>query len=241
MKKIKALALFSGGLDSVLAAKVVADQEVHVEAIYFVNAFLSGYKDDINTDSHPVQTDIACQIGVKLHIVDIARAHLQVVQKPVYGYGEHMNPCIDCRIFMLKEAKEFMQKHNFSFIISGEVLGQRPMSQRREALNIIDRDADCKGLILRPLSARLLKPTLAEEKTWVDREKLYSFSGRSRKPQIALAQKLGIQKYLTPAGGCLLTEPEFAKKFKDLCALGKVDVREVQLLKIGRHFHLPCC
>lgn len=220
-----------------LAARIVVELGVDVEAVYFVNAFLQGYRDRATMGSYPVLAEIAREAGIRLHVVDIARAHLQIVQSPKYGYGEHMNPCIDCRIIMLKQAKEFMQKNGFSFIVSGEVLGQRPMSQRREALNIIDRDADCKGLILRPLCAKLLKPTSAEEKGWVDREKLCSFSGRSRKPQLVLAQELGVKKHLAPAGGCLLTDPAFARKFRNLCGLGKVDVRQVQLLKIGRHFY----
>lgn len=149
-----------------------------------------------------------------------------------------MNPCIDCRILMLKKAKAYMQSHRFHFLISGEVLGQRPMSQRKDTLNIIERDADVKGLILRPLSAKKLAPTLAEVKGWVDRDKLFDFSGRSRKPQLALSKKLGIKEYLTPAGGCLLTEVEFARKFRDLLASGKVDLDGVRLLKAGRHFRL---
>jgi len=129
-----------------------------------------------------------------------------------------------------------MQSRGFSFLISGEVLGQRPMSQRKDALNIIDRDAQVKGLVLRPLSAKLLKPTVAEERGWVNRDKLFDFSGRSRKPQLALAEKLGVKEYLTPAGGCLLTDIEFARKFEDLSTSGAFDLDDIQLLKLGRHF-----
>ncbi len=243
---VKALALFSGGLDSVLSAKLILELGIETEAVYFLNAFLSGPPDC------PQQIRAAAQLGLKLHILDISQAHLELVQKPRYGYGENMNPCIDCRILMLKEAKAYMRSHNFSFLISGEVLGQRPMSQRKDTLNVIDRDADVKGLVLRPLSAKKLAPTFAEEKGWVDRDKLFDFSGRSRKPQLALAKKLGLKEYLTPAGGCLLTEAGFVRRFRDLLApfqmqeeddrvfgtgqaCGKVSLGDVQLLKVGRH------
>jgi len=228
---VKALALFSGGLDSALAAKIVLDQGVQVEALYFVNAFLP-------TQHNTEMSRWAGQLGAKLHILDISQPHLELVRSPRYGYGGNMNPCIDCRILMLKKAKAYMQSHRFHFLISGEVLGQRPMSQRKDTLNIIERDADVKGLLLRPLSAKKLAPTLAEVKGWVDRDKLFDFSGRSRKPQLALSKRLGIKEYLTPAGGCLLTEVEFARKFRDLLASGKVDLDGVRLLKAGRHFRL---
>jgi len=234
--KAKALALFSGGLDSTLAAKIVKDQGLEVEAVHFVNAFLSGYKprqEDLGLGLQRRQTK---KLGIKLNIVDISCAHLELVLNPRYGYGENMNPCIDCRIFMLKEAKAYMQSQGFSFIISGEVLGQRPMSQRKDTLNLIERQAQVKGLLLRPLSAKILAPSLAEEKGWVDRDKLFDFSGRSRKGQLALAEKLGIREFLTPAGGCLLTETEFCRKLKDLLSCSKVNLDEVHLLKLGRHF-----
>ncbi|UCB56691.1 MAG: 7-cyano-7-deazaguanine synthase [Candidatus Omnitrophota bacterium] len=227
--KIKALALFSGGLDSTLAAKVILDQGIEVEAVYFANAFLSECK----RAGH-----LPAPLGIQLHILDISSAHLEMVKKPRYGYGENMNPCIDCRILMLKEAKRYMQKRGFHFLISGEVLGQRPMSQRKDSLNIIERDAGVKGILLRPLSAKLLKLTLPEEKGWVDREKLFDFSGRSRKGQLALADELNIKEYSAPAGGCLLTEKEFSRKFKDLIASGKFGLSDIQLLKVGRHFRL---
>ncbi|MBL7092054.1 MAG: hypothetical protein ISS24_01470 [Candidatus Omnitrophica bacterium] len=228
---VKALALFSGGLDSALAVKIVLDQGVQVEALYFVNAFLPARH---NTE----MGRRAGQLGAKLHVLDISQPHLELVRSPRYGYGGNMNPCIDCRIFMLKKAKAYMQSHRFHFLISGEVLGQRPMSQRKDTLNIIERDAGVKGLLLRPLSAKKLAPTLAEEKGWVDRDKLFDFSGRSRKPQLALSKKLGIKEYLAPAGGCLLTEVEFARKLRDLIASGKLDLDGVRLLKAGRHFRL---
>jgi tRNA-specific 2-thiouridylase len=242
--KVKALALFSGGLDSVLAVKLILSQGIAVEGIFFVNAFLPAPRNTRQAAGLPasdnagqaLQKRIAEQLGVKLHILDISRPHLTLVQQPRYGYGKNINPCIDCRILMLKQAKAYMQAHGFSFLISGEVLGQRPMSQRRDTLNIVERDAQAKGLLLRPLSAKLLKPTVAEVKGWVDREGLMDFSGRSRKSQLALAKELGVREYSTPAGGCLLTQEEFARKFRDLNTSGKVGMEDVQLLKLGRHF-----
>ncbi len=227
---VKALALFSGGLDSALAAKLMLRLGIETEAAYFVNAFLPG------NSNHQAQRCLAAELGLKLYILDISQLHLDLVQAPRYGYGENMNPSIDCRILMLQQAKAYMQKHGFSFLVSGEVLGQRPMSQRKDSFNIIDRDAQVKGLILRPLSAKRLPPTLAEEKGWVDRDRLLDFSGRSRKAQLALAKQWDVKGYLTPAGGCLLTEQEFSHRFRDLFEHGQCCLEDVQLLKLGRHF-----
>lgn len=238
---VKALALLSGGLDSTLAAKVVLEQGVQVEGGFFVHAFFSnpskeGVREEQAKSQFTLQKKVAAQLGIKLHFWDISEAHLKLVQAPRYGYGENMNPCIDCHIFMLNQALGYMRKENFSFLISGEVLGQRPMSQRRAALDIVEREAQVQGILLRPLSAKLLKPSLAEEKGWVDREKLFAFSGRSRKAQLALAEKLNISVYSTPAGGCLLTEKEFCRKLRDLLQSRQFSLSDVHLLKLGRHF-----
>ncbi|MFH1046436.1 MAG: 7-cyano-7-deazaguanine synthase [Candidatus Omnitrophota bacterium] len=233
---IRAISLFSGGLDSTLATKVAIEAGVEVEAFYFVIAFASGYRQDAPREHYSDQERIAQGIGAKLRVVDISQEHLEMVRNPRYGYGRNLNPCIDCKIFMLKKAKEFIEQEGFSFIITGEVLGQRPMSQRRDTLDIIARDSGCKGLVLRPLSARLLTPTIAEEQGWIEREALHAFSGRSRKPQLELAKQLGVKKYLTPAGGCLLTEAEFVQKVQRLGELGAFDHNDIQLLKVGRHF-----
>lgn len=231
--KIKALALCSGGLDSTLAARIIAEQGIAVEGLFCANAFLPAH--------HLAPRRETSQLGIKLHILDISQPHLELVRRPRYGYGEQMNPCLDCRILMLKQARAYMESQGFSFLVSGEVLGQRPMSQRKDALNIVERDARVRGLLLRPLSAKKLTPTLAEKQGWIDRDKLFDFSGRSRKPQLALARKLGIKEYATPAGGCLLTDAEFARRFRDLLQSGHFDLSDVQLLKIGRHFRYADC
>lgn len=236
MRGIKALALLSGGLDSTLAIKVILEQGIDVEAVSFVTPFcLCTPKGSCRYEARRV----ADEFGIELKVINIAQEYIEMVKNPRYGYGKNMNPCIDCRIFMQKKAKEYMKEIGASFIITGEVLGQRPMSQRRDALAMIERDSGLKGLVLRPLSAKLLKPTIPEERGWVDRERLLEISGRSRKPQIRLAEELGVRDYPCPAGGCLLTDPGFAKRMRDLIK-HKPDftIKDVQLLKVGRHFRL---
>ena len=230
----KAIALLSGGLDSILAAKVMSEQGVEVEGIHFVTSF-GGSNSAVNRSELERAAD---KIGIKLTVKDISKEFLEVVQKPRHGYGRGANPCIDCKIFMLKKAKEYMQQTGAAFVVTGEVVGQRPMSQMKDTLNIIEKEAGLKGLLLRPLSAKLLNPTIAEEEGIVDRERLLSISGRSRKEQFSLAEKFGILEYQQPAGGCLLTDPEFAKKAKDLLEHNNFSLDDIQLLKIGRHFRI---
>ena len=231
VKNVRALALLSGGLDSMLAIKLILDQGIDVVAINFTSPFSlcdsTGYK----------VADVAKRFNIPLKIINKDREYLEIVKNPKYGYGKNMNPCIDCRIFMLKLAKNYAKKIGASFIITGEVLDERPMSQTRKALNIIEKETGLEGKILRPLSAKLLPKTEAEKKGWVDREKLLGIRGRPRKPQIELAKKLGITDYPHPSGGCLLTYKEFADKLRDLFKhKRKVTLRDVNLLKIGRHF-----
>jgi tRNA-specific 2-thiouridylase len=169
--------------------------------------------------------------------LNISEEYLDVVKHPKHGYGSNMNPCIDCRIFMLKKAKVYMEGSGASFIVTGEVLGERPMSQRRDAIRLIEKEAGLEGFILRPLSAKLLPASIPEKEGWVDREKLLSIQGRSRKPQIQLAEHFGIRDYPCPAGGCLLTDPGFARRMKDLILNHpNFSINDVHLLKIGRHF-----
>jgi len=233
---MKGLVLFSGGLDSILATKLVLKQNIEVEGINFSTLFWS-YKKKEN--SHFSVKSIAEELGIKLKVFEVSRDFLEVVKNPKYGYGSGMNPCIDCRIFMLKKAYQYMKETGASFLITGEVLNERPMSQRLSILKLIEKETALSGLILRPLSAKLLEPTTPEKKGWVDREKFLSIKGRSRKPQMILAKNLGIRNYLNPSGGCLLTDPGFSKRMKDLMKYSpNFNLEDVELLKLGRHFRI---
>src|SRR4030043_1004028 len=210
---MKAIALLSGGLDSTLAARLVLDQGIELEALNFMTVFC--------TCPNKGATCLASQkavetLGIPLKVFNVSEEYLNVVRNPKHGYGSNMNPCIDCRIFMLKKAKVYMEESGASFIITGEVLGQRPMSQRRDAMRLIEKEAGLEGLILRPLSAQFLPVTLPEKEIWINRETLLGIQGRSRKPQMKLADHYGIRDYPCPAGGCLLTDPQFANRMKDL-------------------------
>jgi tRNA U34 2-thiouridine synthase MnmA/TrmU len=231
---MKAIALLSGGLDSTIAARVIMEQGVELEALNFMTVFC--------TCTNRGATCLASQkavetLGIPLKVFNVSEEYLGVVKHPQHGYGRNMNPCIDCRIFMLKKAKAYMEESGAVFIVTGEVLGQRPMSQRKDAMHLIEKEAGLEGLILRPLSAKVLTVTIPEREGWVDREKLLNISGRSRKPQIELADHYGIHDYPCPAGGCLLTDPGFAKRMKDLMVYDpQFSLNDVHLLKMGRHF-----
>jgi len=228
---MKALALLSGGLDSTLAVKLILEQGIDVVALKFTSPFCLCDRGECHV------TDIAKKLDVPLKIVSKGKEYLKVVRKPKYGYGSGMNPCIDCRIFVLKKAKEYADKLGAKFIFTGEVLDQRPMSQHMKALKIIEKEAGLEGKLLRPLSAKLLPPTEAEKNGWVDRSRLLAIKGRSRKQQIALAKSYNISNYPCPAGGCLLTCKEFANKLRDLFEhKKKVSMKDIELLKVGRHF-----
>lgn len=233
MQKIrqkKAVVLFSGGLDSMLATKLLINQGFDVLALFFATPFWNGKKKDSIKKA-------AKSLGARFKFIDITREYLNVVRKPKHGYGKAMNPCIDCKIFMLKKAKAIAKKEKADIIATGEVLGERPMSQTKASLVLIEKEAGLKNQLLRPLSAQLLPETAAERLGLVNRDNLLSISGRSRKPQIALAKKFGIKDYPTPAGGCLLTQKEFAVKLRDLLKHKKRISRvELDLLKLGRHF-----
>lgn len=272
-KKTSALVLFSGGLDSILAVKLLQEQRIKVTGLVFVSYFF---------DSQ-LAAKAAKKLKIELKTVDFSEEHLKIVKKPKYGYGKTMNPCLDCHVLMLKKAKEIAgigrrlssnaeipsedfrscgllaprlwRDHarsqsdvaeslhpipklaKFDFIATGDVLGERPMSQNKQALELIEKESGLNGYLLRPLSAKLLEPTVPEKKGLVDRSKLLDISGRSRQKQMALAKKWGIKEYPTPAGGCLLTDPQFGQRLKELLAKWPdAQGNDIQLLKLGRHF-----
>ncbi|MCM8784292.1 MAG: hypothetical protein NC818_05935 [Candidatus Omnitrophica bacterium] len=234
--KIKALSLFSGGLDSTLATKIILDLGIELKAVYFYTVFCPHSRDKEGCER--VIRNIAEELDVTLEIKDVSEEFLEVVKSPKYGYGNNLNPCIDCRIFMLKKTKECMLENDAKFVVTGEVLGERPMSQNLRSLELIDREAALEGFVLRPLSAKLLEPTIPEKEGWVEREKLFSIQGRSRKKQFELLKKLNIKNYLEPAGGCLLTDPIFSQRVEELLEYNELDLDNINLLKLGRYFRI---
>jgi tRNA-specific 2-thiouridylase len=233
MTKIKALALLSGGLDSTLATELILKQGIDVVAINFASPFCLCKKGGCGAN------EVAKQLGVPLKVLKVGEEYLKMLRKPKHGYGRNMNPCIDCRILMVKKAKKYAKEIGASFIFTGEVLDERPMSQHFKAMKIIEEEAGLKGNILRPLSARLLPETGIEKKGLVNRKELLDIHGRSRKPQIKLAEEYNIKDYPCPAGGCLLTYREYANKLRDLFEHRKrCSIADVALLKVGRHFRL---
>ena len=226
---MKALALFSGGLDSILAVKLIELQDIEVIGICFESPFFSSQKAE----------ESAQYIGLPLRIIDITERLLKIVLSPRHGHGKGLNPCIDCHALMYKVAGETMKEEGAALIISGEVLGQRPMSQNLQSLQIISRDSGFEDIILRPLTAKRLPETLPERAGWVNRERLLGLSGRSRRPQMDLAKILGIERYPSPAGGCLLTEVVFSRRLRDLISTSQpFSKRDLGLLRWGRHFRL---
>ena len=235
--KMKAIALISGGLDSILAARLIKEEGLEVLPLNFRIPFYQRSKK--GASAGPDKTSwVAENLGADLKIIDIADDFLQLLLNPRHGFGSNINPCIDCKILMLRKTKELMKELDAAFVVTGEVLGQRPMSQHKQALEIIDRESALEGLILRPLCAKLLPETIPEREGWVAQDKLLCFSGRTRRPQMELARKFNIKEYPNPAGGCLLTDPEFTKRLKDLMAHKELNLENVKLLKIGRHFRI---
>jgi tRNA-specific 2-thiouridylase len=234
MKRVKALCMFSGGLDSMLAAKLLLDQGIEVDAVHFVSAFNVHEK-----GKGDVVAEAAKELGIPLTTINVGNDYLRVIRNPKHGYGKNMNPCVDCRIFMLKKARKRAREVGASFIFTGEVLDERPMSQHYKAMKLVEEESGLKGKLLRPLSAKLLPETLIERKGLVDREKLLAIRGRSRKPQLKLAEEYSIKSYMTPAGGCLLTCKDYADKLRDLFQHKKrVSMADAALLRVGRHFRL---
>ncbi len=234
---MKAIALISGGLDSILASYLIKEQGIDILPVNFKIPFCHRDKKD-SSATNSVSSLVADSLGEELETVDIAGDFLKLLDNPVHGFGSNMNPCIDCKILMLKKAKEMIQGPGAAFVVTGEVLGQRPMSQHKWALNIIAKKSGLDGLVVRPLSARLLPQTLPEKEGWIKRDKLLDFNGRGRLGQIRLAKQFGIKEYAQPAGGCLLTDPEFSKRLKDIISHQELNVSNVELLKRGRHFRI---
>jgi len=241
----KAVALISGGLDSLLAAKLMLDQGIHVEGINFYTGFcVEGHthairKKDKDKPKRNNALWSAEQLGIKLHIIDIIEEYKDILINPKHGYGANMNPCLDCKIFMVGKAKQWMEDNGFDFIITGEVIGQRPMSQRKDLLPVVVRESGADDRLVRPLCAKNLAPTLPEREGWIDRDKMKDFSGRNRKPQMALAAEYGFEDYATPAGGCcFLTDKNYSDKLVDLWQARnrkEYDLDDIMLLKVGRH------
>ena len=244
-EKRKAVALISGGLDSLLAARVVLEQGIHVEGINFFTGFcVEGHTHAIRQrdKAKPKRNNalwVAEQLGIKLHIIDIVDEYKEVLLNPKHGYGANMNPCLDCKIFMVRKGLAWAEKSGFDFIITGEVIGQRPMSQRADTMPVVACESGAGERLLRPLCAHNLPPTLPEREGWVQRDRLYGFSGRNRKPQIALARQFGFEEYATPAGGCcFLTDKSYSRKLVDLWegrGTRTYDLDDIMLLKVGRH------
>jgi len=228
-----------------LAARVIMEQGIHVEGINFFTGFcVEGHTHAIRKkdNAKPKRNNalwVAEQLGIKLHIVDVIEPYKAIVINPKHGYGANLNPCLDCKSFMVAKAHEWIEQHGFDFIITGEVMGQRPMSQRKHTMPVVQKESGAGDLLVRPLCAKKLPPTLPEREGWLDREKLFDFSGRSRKPQMALAEKFGFTEYAQPAGGCcFLTDASYSKKLSDLWQTRgsrEYELDDIMLLKVGRH------
>jgi len=246
-RPVRAVILLSGGLDSTLAAKMMLDQGIELFALHFTSPFCTcsrqpagGSGGGDGAGCHSQAQIVAGRMGIPIRTVSKGKEYVEIVRNPRHGRGSAMNPCVDCRIFTLRKGREYMEEIGGSFLVTGEVVGQRPMSQRGDALRLIEKRSGCEGLVLRPLSARSLEPTIPEREGWVDREQLLDIAGRSRKEQIRLADRWNISDYPCPAGGCLLTDKTFSIKVKDLfdhCP--SPDMADLHLLKVGRHFRMP--
>lgn len=231
---MKALALFSGGLDSLLAIKIIKDMEIDVLALHFNIGFVG------KNDKSEALKEILAQIDVPLKVIDIRKQFFdEVLFAPKYGYGKYFNPCIDCHGNMFSHAFSLLESEGASFVISGEVLGQRPKSQRAEALLQVEKLCNAQGLVVRPMSAKLLPITIPEQKGWIDRERLLDIHGRGRERQLKMVEEYGIKNYAKPGGGCLLTDTSIANKIKDLQSHREIVFEDMEMVKYGRYFILP--
>jgi len=223
-----AIALFSGGLDSILAVKWMQSRGYKVYPVYFLTPYMPA--------DRAIQS--AAENGIQLIVRDISTEHLAMMQNPVYGFGKHLNPCVDCHALMFKIAGDLMADLDADYLISGEVLGQRPMSQRRDAMNLVGKLSGYKDLLIRPLSQQLLNDTLPIREGWIDKDDMLDIHGRGRSRQMELASELGIVSYPAPAGGCLLTDRNFALRLRDLIEHDELDDENLELIRYGRHYRL---
>ncbi|MBF0330594.1 MAG: hypothetical protein HQL17_01550 [Candidatus Omnitrophica bacterium] len=230
VNKVKAVGLLSGGLDSAIAAKLILDQGIEVHAVNISMPWGCGRPSRV--------VRLAEKLGLCLKTIPLGDDYMPLLTAPKYGFGSAHNPCIDCHIYMVKKAAEYMREIGAAFVFTGEVLGQRPMSQHRKSLNCVEHDAGVTGRLVRPLSAKLMPVTIPEQEGVLDREKLLDLSGRSRSPQLKLAKEFGIEDFSTPGGGCLLTEKLFGERLKDVLKGGCPDIASTAILGVGRYFRL---
>ena len=234
-EKLKAVLLCSGGLDSIISLHFLVSKGIEVIALLIITPFCNLTEDKVY-QSMMYNTS---RLGVHTKVVELKEEYLEILRNPKYGFGKAANPCVDCHILMLKQAKKVLEEENADFIVTGDVVNQRPFSQKKIRLKTIDRDADVEGLVLRPLSGKILPQTVPEEKGWIKREDLFNINGRGRTSQITIAKAYEIEKYPLPAGGCVLTDPEFARRFKDLKKFSPdFNLEDIALLRYGRHFRL---
>ncbi len=236
-RSVTALALFSGGLDSILACRLIMAQGIKVRAVRFVTPF---FGDELLRCEDEYRQGVADKYGIDVQLRDVSDKYLEMLRQPAHGYGKNFNPCVDCKILIASESRVMLAEEGASFLISGEVIGQRPMSQRRDTLRIIEKDSGCDEILLRPLCALNLAETLPEKEGWVDRQRLLAFKGRTRQPQMALAASFGIEDYPSPAGGCILTDPNKAGRVRRFYEEhDEVVTADIRLLMVGRQFVLP--
>jgi tRNA-specific 2-thiouridylase len=230
-----AVCLLSGGLDGALAAKLMLEQGIDVHGVHFILPF--GRRGGPDADS-PVRR-VADSLGIDCEVVRLGEEYVEIVRHPKHGYGANVNPCIDCRIHMLTKAGDLMRARGLDFVVTGEVVGQRPMSQRLDTMRRIEKESGLEGLVVRPLSAQILAPTKPETAGLLDRDSLLGIRGRSRRELLRLAQEKGVRGFSSPAGGCLLTDPGYARRVRDLLQYDMFTLRDIDLLSLGRHFRLP--